>query len=32
MQTAEGRDIDALVQRTAEASVAVFEALLEIEA
>jgi hypothetical protein len=26
-----GRDIDALVQRTAETSVAVFETLLEIE-
>ncbi len=32
MQTVEGRDIDAFVQRTAEASVSVLEALLEIEA
>jgi hypothetical protein len=32
MQAVEGRDIDALVQRTAEASVKVLEALLELEA
>lgn len=31
MHAVEGRDIDALVQRTAEASAAVLEALLEIE-
>jgi ankyrin repeat protein len=31
MQAVEGRDIDALVRRTAEASVAVLEALLETE-
>jgi ankyrin repeat protein len=31
MQAVEGRDIDALVQRTAEASIAVLEAILEIE-
>lgn len=31
MQAVEGRDIDALVRRTAEASIAVLEALLEIE-
>ncbi len=32
MQAVEGRDIDALVQRTAEASLAVLEALLETDA
>ena len=32
MQAAEGRDIDAVVQRTAEASVAVLESLLELAA
>lgn len=31
MQAVEGRDIDALVQRTAEASAAVHDAILEIE-
>ena len=30
MQAVEGRDIDALVRRTGEASVAVLEALLEL--